>query len=191
MPNVMSRKSPDPGRQPLPPRPRNALALIALLAPLALGAPSTQRDGAATAFVMRAQNGRDARGTREPQHALDKSISVDVSWRMTSPTAVDVARAAQLFHALSDETRLGILEMLRQGERCVCDLQSELDAAQSRLSYHLRVLKDAGLVADRREGRWSYYSILPDALGEVHDLAVALQPRKGALPVLRAGACCG
>src|ERR687883_221073 len=81
---------------------------------------------------------------------------------MRLATAVDLARAAQLFHALSDETRLGVLEMLRDGERCVCELQDELDAAQSRLSFHLRVLKDAGLVVDRREGRWSYYSIVPD-----------------------------
>ena len=96
-----------------------------------------------------------------------------------------------LFHALSDETRLSIIEMLRGGERCVCDLQDELDAAQSRLSFHLRVLKEAGLVSDRREGRWSYYAILPEALAEVHDLAVAMQPKRSALPTLRAGTCCG
>lgn len=107
----------------------------------------------------------------------------------TRPTR-DLDRAVTLFHALSDTTRLGILEMLRGGERCVCDLQDELEAAQSRLSFHLRVLKEAGLVEDRREGRWSYYSIVPGALAEVHDLAVAMQPKKGALPVLRAGSCC-
>src|SRR5512138_1218890 len=106
-------------------------------------------------------------------------------------TAVDLARAAQLFHALSDETRLGVLEMLRDGERCVCELQDELDAAQSRLSFHLRVLKEAGLVTDRREGRWSHYSIVPGALAEVHDLAVSMQPRGKVLPVRRVGACCG
>src|ERR671928_2105320 len=110
---------------------------------------------------------------------------------MSSRIAVDLGRAAQLFHALSDETRLGILEMLRGGERCVCELQDELDAAQSRLSFHLRVLKDAGVVTDRKEGRWSYYSITPEALAEVHDLAVALQPREGSLPLLRTGRCCG
>jgi len=103
----------------------------------------------------------------------------------------DLARAERLFHALSDATRLSILEMLRDGERCVCELQDELDAAQSRLSFHLRVLKEAGLVADRRQGRWSYYTIVPGALAEVHDLAVGMQPRKGALPVRRAGSCCG
>jgi ArsR family transcriptional regulator len=102
----------------------------------------------------------------------------------------DVDRAVTLFHALSDATRLGILTMLKDGECCVCELQDELDAAQSRLSFHLRVLKEAGIVADRKEGRWMYYRIAPGALAEVHDLAVALQPRKNGLPVLRR-ACCG
>ncbi len=102
-----------------------------------------------------------------------------------------IARGAELFHALSDETRLTILAMLRDGERCVCDLQEAVEAAQSRLSFHLRVLKEAGLVADRREGRWSYYRIVPEALEEVHDLAVKLQPKRGALRVLdTSGACC-
>ena len=64
-----------------------------------------------------------------------------------------------VFHALSDETRLAVLDMLRDGERCVCDLQDAVGAAQSRLSFHLKVLKDAGLVTDRREGRWAYYSL--------------------------------
>ncbi len=84
--------------------------------------------------------------------------------------AVGLPRAAQLFHALSDETRLGILEMLRGGERCVCELQDELEAAQSRLSFHLKVLKDAGLITDRREGRWMYYSLDREALSEVAEL---------------------
>lgn len=109
---------------------------------------------------------------------------------MTTAVRPDTERAVTLFHALSDATRLSILEMLRGGERCVCELQDELGAAQSRLSFHLRVLREAGLVADRREGRWAYYRIVPDALGEVHDLAVAMQPRKGLLPQFREGSCC-
>ena len=107
-------------------------------------------------------------------------------------TALDLARAAELFHALSDPTRLGILEMLRAGQHCVCDLQSALDAAQSRLSFHLKVLKDAGLVTDRKEGRWSYYTAVPDALGEAHDVVRALATERAAgrkqLRVL--GSCC-
>jgi ArsR family transcriptional regulator len=69
-------------------------------------------------------------------------------------------------HALADGTRLRIVELLMEGERCVCDLMDELNAAQSRLSFHLRTLKEAGLVKDRREGRWNYYSLDVDAFEE-------------------------
>jgi ArsR family transcriptional regulator len=110
---------------------------------------------------------------------------------MAIRTAADLSRAAQLFHALSDATRLEILEKLRDGEHCVCDLQDDLEAAQSRLSFHLRVLKEAGLVADRKEGRWSYYSIVPETLTEVHDLAVAMQPAKIRVLARANGRCCG
>ena len=74
---------------------------------------------------------------------------------------------AGLFHALSDETRLGIVLKLLAGERCVCDLTSALGAAQPRLSFHLKVLKDAGLVTDRREGRWVHYALVPETLAEL------------------------
>ncbi|MBL0940102.1 MAG: metalloregulator ArsR/SmtB family transcription factor [Gemmatimonadaceae bacterium] len=93
---------------------------------------------------------------------------------MPSTFALDNARAVQLFHALSDETRLAILDLLRDGEQCVCDLQGALDAAQSRLSFHLRVLREAGLVTDRREGRWMYYTVNAEALTEVHDIVRVL-----------------
>src|SRR5918993_26617 len=93
------------------------------------------------------------------------------SMTMRTPTSdFDLAQAAPLFHALSDETRLAVLEMLRGGERCVCELQDALDAAQSRLSFHLKVLKEAGLVRDRKEGRWSYYALVPESLGVAHDV---------------------
>jgi ArsR family transcriptional regulator, arsenate/arsenite/antimonite-responsive transcriptional repressor len=93
---------------------------------------------------------------------------------MATRTRFDSARGARLFHALSDETRLSILQRLRLGERCVCELTDALDAAQSRLSFHLKVLKDAGLVSDRREGRWMYYTLNPETLGEAAELMEAL-----------------
>lgn len=106
-------------------------------------------------------------------------------------TAINLTRATQLFHALSDETRLGILEMLRGGERCVCDLQEELDAAQSRLSFHLKVLKEAGLVTDRREGRWAYYTLVPAAFGEAHDVVRLLATEGASGRTLKVfGRCC-
>ncbi|MEO7963818.1 MAG: metalloregulator ArsR/SmtB family transcription factor [Gemmatimonadaceae bacterium] len=100
-------------------------------------------------------------------------------------------RSVELFHALSDTTRLAIVAMLRDGERCVCDLQDELDAAQSRLSFHLKVLRDAGLVSDRKEGRWSYYQLVPEVLAEVHDAVVGMKPRDRELPVRSRSRCCG
>jgi len=104
--------------------------------------------------------------------------------------AADVRRAAGLFHALSDETRLALVGMLRDGERCVCELQDSLDAAQSRLSFHLKVLKDAGLVNDRKEGRWVYYSLTPEAFGEIENAVSDLKPSRRALAVRRSAGCC-
>jgi ArsR family transcriptional regulator len=105
-------------------------------------------------------------------------------------TATDLSRAARLFHALSDETRLAVLEMLQQRERCVCELQDELEAAQSRLSFHLRVLKEAGLVSDRKDGRWVHYSLNADTFAEVDDVLAELKPSRRALAVRGGGACC-
>ncbi|MEP6573140.1 MAG: metalloregulator ArsR/SmtB family transcription factor [Gemmatimonadota bacterium] len=99
----------------------------------------------------------------------------------------DLLAPAALFHALSDETRLAIIERLRSGERCVCDLTDLLDSAQSRLSFHLKVLREAGIIDCRREGRWAYYWLSPDGLAELDDAVKALQPSKAAT---RRAACC-
>lgn len=82
---------------------------------------------------------------------------------------------AKLFHALSDEKRLRIVELLRSGERCVCDLTGVIDAGQSLLSFHLKTLKEAGLVVDRRAGRWVYYALDPEVIAEVEDFAGELR----------------
>jgi ArsR family transcriptional regulator, arsenate/arsenite/antimonite-responsive transcriptional repressor len=63
------------------------------------------------------------------------------------------------FHALSDPLRLKVLELLRQQELCVCELCETLGVTQSKLSFHLKTLKEAGLVRSRQEGRWIYYSL--------------------------------
>lgn len=79
----------------------------------------------------------------------------------------DLTRLARWFYALSDATRLRVVELLVGGERCVCELQSAIGATQSRLSFHLKVLREAGLVNDRRAGRWVHYSLRPDVLDEI------------------------
>lgn len=95
---------------------------------------------------------------------------------MTTATLPDTRRAVRWFHALSDETRLDIVRLLSHGEKCVCELQRVLDAAQSRLSFHLKVLKDAGVVTDRREGRWVHYALNRDALDGMAAFTSAVKP---------------
>jgi ArsR family transcriptional regulator, arsenate/arsenite/antimonite-responsive transcriptional repressor len=107
---------------------------------------------------------------------------------MATRTRPAIGQLAHVFHALSDETRLSILQRLRLGERCVCDLTDALDAAQSRLSFHLKVLKDAGLVTDRREGRWMYYTLNSESLVELAEQLGALASSPTAAE--RKAGCC-
>jgi ArsR family transcriptional regulator len=83
--------------------------------------------------------------------------------------------AAVLFHALSDETRLALINRLKDGEQCVCELTDALHTGQSRLSFHLKVLKEAELIQDRREGRWIYYSLNREALEDLEDFVLELK----------------
>ena len=64
-----------------------------------------------------------------------------------------------LFKALSDETRLRTLKLLENGELCVCDIVAALDVVQPKVSFHLKILKDAGLLRDRKQGKWVHYNI--------------------------------
>ena len=63
------------------------------------------------------------------------------------------------FHALSDPLRLQVLELLRDRELCVCELCEQLQVSQSKLSFHLKTLKEANLAIARQEGRWIYYRL--------------------------------
>lgn len=110
----------------------------------------------------------------------------------TAPTLV---QAARWFHALSDETRLRIIDILQRGECCVCDLQESVGAAQSRLSFHLKVLREAGLVNDRKQGRWNFYSLRPDVFEEVSAYLRERKPSENAWGTCACGSgeseCCG
>lgn len=77
---------------------------------------------------------------------------------------VAMHQAQLLLRALAEPIRLQVVQALQQGERCVCDLSGDLDLAQSKLSFHLKVLKEAGLIRARQEGRWIYYRLEPSAL---------------------------
>src|SRR3990172_263168 len=102
---------------------------------------------------------------------------------MVSLIPKNLERTARWFHALADETRLQIVDRLSDGEQCVCDLTGMLGTAQSLLSFHLKTLKEAGILRDRREGRWVYYSLNPEAINELERLIGSLKPRRGALRV--------
>src|SRR3990170_2756789 len=94
---------------------------------------------------------------------------------MRSLTLRNLGSAARWFHALADETRLQIIDRLREGEQCVCDLTNLLQTGQSRLSFHLKTLKDAGILTDRREGRWVYYSLNAEVIEEVEQFVSSLK----------------
>lgn len=64
-----------------------------------------------------------------------------------------------IFKALSDETRLRIIKLLEEGELCVCDITAALDMVQPKVSFHLSALKEAGLIKDRKQGRWIHYRL--------------------------------
>lgn len=64
---------------------------------------------------------------------------------------------------LADPTRVRALAALREGELCVCEMSDALELTQSTLSTHLRVVREAGLVRTRKEGKWVYYALEPEA----------------------------
>ena len=91
-----------------------------------------------------------------------------------TPDDTELEAPRAVFKALSNEHRIRILEALRDGELCACEVQVVLDAPQSTVASHLRELKDAGLVNTRRRGKWTYYRIGDTAVLQLLDIADAL-----------------
>jgi len=75
-------------------------------------------------------------------------------------------RESRFFRALADETRLRILRLLEVREMCVCEIMVALDLTQPTASHHLGILENAGLVNDRKEGKWVFYSVADPKLLE-------------------------
>ena len=84
-------------------------------------------------------------------------------------------RAAPLFAALADPTRLAILDRLRSGERSVNELCGETAARQSLMSFHLKTLREAGLVFARKDGRTMWYALDPSGVARLERLVTLLQ----------------
>jgi ArsR family transcriptional regulator len=108
-----------------------------------------------------------------PEHPVaatrfDGSTELSVPLAPSPALAVlDPPQARQLLKALADPLRLQVIEALGSGERCVCELTADLGLAQSKLSFHLKVLKESGLLADRQEGRWVYYRLRAEAIEQL------------------------
>ena len=97
---------------------------------------------------------------------------------------MDADQARQLLKALADPIRLDVVQALTGGERCVCELTEQLGLAQSRLSFHLRVMREAGLIEAREQGRWVYYSLCPQAIEQLQAwlAGIAASSRQPARP---------
>ena len=86
----------------------------------------------------------------------------------TAEVSVGAADAVALLSAAADPVRWTVLARLAQSPRCVCDLQEHVPIAANLLSYHLKVLREAGLVTTSRRGRWIDYALAVDALDRLH-----------------------
>lgn len=83
----------------------------------------------------------------------------------------------KVFDALSDATRMRVVLLLLARDLCVCELEFVLKMSQSRISHQLRILREAGLVADRREGQWMIYSVPSPMKGKLRRILDALGPQ--------------
>jgi ArsR family transcriptional regulator len=90
---------------------------------------------------------------------------------MHSKTDKQIRLSAKVFNALSDPTRLEILEFLRTSEKCVCEIIPHVGLIQPVVSRHLKILKDCGLVRDRKDGTRRLYSITEPKMFEIIDAA--------------------
>ncbi|MDL2259161.1 metalloregulator ArsR/SmtB family transcription factor [Eubacteriales bacterium OttesenSCG-928-K08] len=81
---------------------------------------------------------------------------------------------AKVFKAFCDENRLKIIEMLQAGEKCACVLLENLKIGQPTLSHHMKILCESGIVAGRKEGKWTYYSISTEGVEAAHNLLTKL-----------------
>lgn len=89
----------------------------------------------------------------------------------------DLEKTAKIFKAFSVAIRLEILDLLKNGEKCACDLLEELDLTQSGLSYHMKILIESGIVTAREDGKWVYYTISEQGRQEIIEMFVEATTR--------------
>lgn len=82
---------------------------------------------------------------------------------------MDTAKCVEILKALSDDTRMKIFEILRDGTTCGCKILERLNISQPTLSHHMKILCGCGIVIARKEWKWNHYSINCEKLNEVID----------------------
>ena len=82
---------------------------------------------------------------------------------------INSAQFVGIMESLSDPIRINILELMMDGEICVCDIVNVTGLSQSKISYHIKILKDSGLITDRQEGRWVYYKLDLEILSDIQN----------------------
>ena len=82
---------------------------------------------------------------------------------------INSAQFVGIMESLSDPIRINILELMMNGEICVCDIVKVTGLSQSKISYHIKILKDSGLITDRQEGRWVYYKLDLEILSDIQN----------------------
>lgn len=91
---------------------------------------------------------------------------------------MDNVNKARVFKAFCDETRLKVLEMLKDGEQCACVLLEDVEIGQSTLSHHMKILVDSGVVLERKQGKWKYYSISEQGIEQAQILLADMGRKK-------------
>jgi ArsR family transcriptional regulator len=109
---------------------------------------------------------------------------------LSSDGELPLDEAVGLLIAAADPHRLALLRVLAAGQKCVCDLQSQVPLPGNRLSYHLKVLREAGLIAGTKRGRWIDYAVVEGALERLR-AAVPHLPSPGGEPAPGCGTQAG
>ena len=103
---------------------------------------------------------------------LENQVAIRASGNSLEPG--DGERVLPLLKVLSEPNRLSIYTLLTQGECCVCDIEADVRLPQNLVSHHLGVLREAGLILSRKQGRWVHYSINREKLAEVYPVICRL-----------------
>jgi len=125
--------------------------------------PSTLKTRSKIRLARLIESGR-CPATEAPEYASElKRVAEEVA-------DVQLAdKQSRVFKALADETRLRILKLLEVREMCVCEVMIALDLTQPTASHHLGILENAGLVKDRKEGKWVFYRVTnPNLIRKMH-----------------------